>query len=357
MRFLMKRNYYQDIRLFRYRSTFFWYLALVIGLFILPFVLDDYNTSQLTFIAIFAIASVGMMLLIGYTGQITMGHHAFFAIGSYTSAIITINGGPFLLALPAAGILAALIGIPFALPALRTTGLYLAIATLAMAFIVEEILIRWESLTRGNLGLYLDPPSIGGYSFETEMSFYFLALILLIITIFAAKNILRSPTGRAMVAIRDSEIAAQANGISLAKYKTIAFMISAFFTGIAGSLYAHKLTFINPESYTLIVTIELLAMVIIGGLGSIHGAIFGTIFVILLPQIILLSKDYLPVYIQDQTGLEPGLYGLFIILFLVYEPMGMYGRWLKIKFYFESFPLYKKETFKKEKQYFKAARH
>lgn len=356
MRFLMRRDYYEDIRLFRYRSTFFWYLALVVALLLLPTVLGDYAVSQLTFIAIYSIASVGLMLLTGYTGQISLGHAAFFAIGSYTSAILTSKGAPFLIGLPMAGIVAALVGIIIGLPALRLSGLYLAIATMGFSFIVEEVLVRWDKLTRGNLGMHLKAPAIGPIHFDTEKSYYYLALLLLILVILSAKNILRSPTGRAMIAIRDSEVAAQTMGVNLAKYKTMAFAISAFFTGLAGSLYAHKLTFINPESYTILVSIELLAMIIIGGLGSIHGAVFGTAFVILLPQLIVLSKNYLPQFLRDQTGLEPALYGLMIMLFIIFEPMGIYGRWRKIKFYFETFPLYKKETFKKEKKYYKAER-
>lgn len=357
MRFVMKRDYDEDIRLFQYRSTFFWYLALVIGLLLIPLVLDDYTTSQLTFISIYSIATVGLMLLTGYTGQISLGHAAFLAIGSYASAIMTTKGVPFIVALPIAGILASLVGIIIGLPALRLTGLYLAIATMGFAFIVDEILVRWESLTRGNMGFYLDPLTIGPLTFESERSYYYLALVILILTIFCAKNILRSPTGRAMIAIRDSEVAAQTMGINLAKYKTMAFAISAFFTGIAGSLYAHKMIFINPESYTILVSIELLVMIIIGGLGSIHGAIYGTAFVILLPQIIIMTKDYMPHYLRDQTGLEAALYGIMIILFILFEPLGIYGRWRKIRFYFEAFPLYKKETFKKEKKYYKAERH
>jgi len=357
MRFLMKRHYYEDIRLFKFRSTFFWYLALVIGCLLIPLALDDYLVSQLTFICMYSIAAVGLMLLTGYTGQISLGHAAFFAIGSYTSAILTGKGVPFLLALPAAGAVAAVVGVFIGLPALRLTGLYLAIATMGFAFIVDEVLVRWESLTNGNMGMIVDPPSIGPLAFYTEISYYYLTLVFLILAVLAAKNILRSPTGRAMIAIRDSEVAAQAMGVSLPRYKTMAFAMSAFFTGVAGSLYAHKLTFINPESFTILLSIELLAMVIIGGLGSIHGAIYGTIFVIFLPQLIIMTKDYLPRYIAEQTGLETFLYGLMIILFILFEPMGIYGRWRKTKFYFEMFPLYKKDTFRREKKYSKAERH
>jgi branched-chain amino acid transport system permease protein len=357
MRFLMKTHYYQDIRLFKYRSTFFWYLALVAGSFVLPSLLDDYLISQLTFIAMYSIAAVGLMLLTGYTGQVSMGHAAFFAIGSYTSAILTAHGVPFLLALPLAGIFAGIVGGLIGRPILHLTGLYLAIATMGFAFILDEVLVRWESLTKGNLGYYLKPPSIGPLVFDTELRFYYLSLIILILTLLAAKNILRAPLGRAMIAIRDSEVASEAIGINLARFKTMAFAVSAFFTGMAGCLYAHKVLFINPESYTIVLSVELLAMVIIGGLGSLHGAVFGAAFFIFLPQLIIMTKDYLPKYIQNQTGLEPALFGLLIVLVMLFEPMGLYGRWLKTKFYFEMFPLYKKDSFKREKKYQKAERH
>lgn len=357
MRFLRKSNYYQDIRLFKFRSTFFWYLFLLLALVLMPLVLDTYNISILNFIAIYSVATIGLMLLTGYTGQVSLGHAAFFAIGSYTSAILTLKGVPFILALPIAGIFSGILGIAVGFPALRLSGLYLAIATMGFGFIVEEILSRWESLTRGNLGILVKKAAIGPLVFNSEEKFYYLALLILVITILLARNILRSTTGRAMIAIRDSEIAAQTMGISLARYKTMAFAISAFFTGIAGSLYAHKIAFINPESYTIVVSIEFIVMIIIGGLGSIHGAIFGTAFVIMLPQIIIMVKDYLPVYLQEQTGLQPAVYGLMVILFILFEPLGLYGRWRKVKFYFEMFPLYKKETFKKEKRYYKSERH
>jgi branched-chain amino acid transport system permease protein len=356
MRFVMKTRYAQDIRLFKYRSTFFWYLALVVGCLLLPRFLDDYLISQMTFICVYAVAAVGLMVLTGYTGQVSMGHAAFFAIGSYTSAILTSKGIPFLLALPAAGVLGAMVGIMIGRPILHLTGLYLAIATMGFAFIVNEILVRLESLTRGNMGLTVAPPAIGPLVFDSETRFYYLALAVLILSLLGARNLIRSPSGRAMIAIRDSEVAAESMGINLARFKTMAFAVSAFFTGLAGSLYAHKILFINPESYTIILSIELLAMVIIGGLGSLHGAVFGAAFFIFLPQFIVMTKDHLPEYLQKQTGLEGALFGLLIILVMLFEPLGLYGRWLKTRFYFEMFPLYKKDSFKREKKYQKAER-
>lgn len=356
MRFLMKVDYDVDIRLFRYLSTMGWYLALIAGIMAFPFLVDNYVISQFTFIFIFSIASVGLMLLTGYTGQISLGHAAFFAIGAYTSAILTTKLGlPFLLSLPISGIISGIIGIIVGLPALRLSGLYLAMATIGFGFIVEEILVRWESVTMGNIGITVEPARIGSLVFDTEMKQYYLMFVVLILAITGARNILRSSVGRAFIAIRDSEIAAQAMGISPAKFKTMAFILSAAFTGIAGALYAHKITFINPEGFTMLVSIELLAMVIIGGLGSLHGAVFGAVFVILLPQVIVMFKEILPAFF-NKPGLEPTIYGLMIVLFILFEPMGLYGRWLKIKFYFEMFPLYRKDSFKRERKYQKAER-
>jgi branched-chain amino acid transport system permease protein len=228
---------------------------------------------------------------------------------------------------------------------------------MAFSFIVEEILVRWDWLTRGNAGMYIGTPAIGPLTFATETRFYYLVLVIALLTILAIKNIIRSPAGRAMIAIRDSEVAAQSMGISLAKYKTLSFSISAFIAGIAGSLYAYKMTFINPASFGIGLSIEFLALVIIGGLGSLHGVVYGATFVILLPQLIIWLASILPVISSIQNALQSGLYGLMIILFILFEPMGIYGRWLKLKFYFENFPLYKAGTFRREKKYFKAERH
>lgn len=357
MRFIMKTKYYQDIQLFRYKSTFFWYLALVLGLIVLPAVMDDYLLSQMSFIGVYVIIGAGLMLLTGYTGQVSLGHAAFFGIGAYTTAILTGQGFGLIPALVVSGCITAIAGFIIGLPALRLTGLYLAIATMAFSFIVEEILVRWEWLTRGNAGMYIGSPAIGSFSIDTEMRFYYLVLVIALLTLLAIKNIIRSPAGRAMIAIRDSEVAAQSMGISLAKFKTLSFSISAFIAGVAGCLYAYKMTFINPASFGIGLSIEFLALVIIGGLGSIHGVVYGAAFVILLPQIIIQLSEYLPVLASIQNALQSGLYGLMIILFILFEPMGIYGRWLKLKFYFEYFPLYKAGTFRREKKYFKAERH
>ena len=354
MRFIFKTDYNQDIRLFKHRDAVFWYALLVAVVLAAPLVLDRYLLSQATFVFIYAIAGVGLMLLSGYTGQISLGHAAFFAVGSYTEAILIAKGVPFFISLPAAGILAGLTGVVIGLPALRLAGIYLAIATLAFAIIVEEILARWESVTNGTLGILVDPITIAGVELYDEWQLYYVCLGVLILILVAAVNILRSPTGRAMIAIRDSEIAAQSMGVHLARYKTTAFAISAAFTGIAGGLYARRLGYISPESYTILLSVEFLLLIVVGGLGSLHGAVFGAIFVIMLPQAVAVMKEYMPSAVAGQTGIDAGIFGLVIVLFMLYEPLGIYGRWLKIKLYFSTFPMYRKATFKRQKTYAKS---
>jgi branched-chain amino acid transport system permease protein len=172
----------------------------------------------------------------------------------------------------------------------------------------------------------------------------------------AMKNLLRAPTGRALIAIRDSEVSAQSMGVNLARYKTLSFALSAAVTGLAGALYAHQIKFLSPEQFTVLVSIEFLMMVVIGGLGSLHGAIFGAMFIILLPEAISMVKDWLPESLSGQTGLKATLFGLIMILFVIFEPLGLYGAWVKIRTYFSLFPLYKRGMFKRQRSYTRSER-
>ncbi len=357
MRFIKRLSYMQDVQLFKYKSTIFWYLLLTIMILIAPLAMGVYWISLLILIGIFAIVALGLNLLTGYTGLISLGHAAFFAVGAYSSAILTSKFGvSFWLALPAAGVLSALLGIFIGLPALRLKGLYLAIATMGFGFIVEEFIIQWESVTNGVNGIQVLRPTIGSISFTSDMSYYYLVFFTVIIMIIILRNILRTPTGRAFIAIRDSEVAAESVGVNLAIYKTAAFSISAFYTGIAGSLFAHFMSFIGPENFNLMVSISFLVMILVGGVGSVHGAIFGAIFITLLPELISLGKDYLPTVIAGQAGLQAAVFGLILIFFIRFEPLGLYGRWLKIKFYFEHFPFYKKDTFRRIRKFYRTER-
>jgi len=355
LRFVFKTKYEQDIRLFKHEGQMFWYGLLMAVLLTAPFVLDEYVMSQMHFVLIYSIVGLGLMLLVGFTGQIALGHAAFLAVGAYTEALLQAKSVPFFVSLPCAAIFAAILGLVVGLPALRLKGIYLAIATLAFNVIVEEVITRWESLTGGNSGLHLKPVELLGVRLDGDAGFYYLCLALTILCVIALLNLLRSPTGRAFVAIRDSEISASCMGVNLAKYKTLSFAISAALTGIGGALYAHKVTFISPEQFTLLQSIELVTIVILGGVGSLHGAVLGAGFLIVLPQLIAVAKDYLPGNVAG-SGLQSIVFGMVLIGFIVFEPLGLYGRWLKVRTWFELFPFYRRGMFRRQKSYMKSER-
>ena len=236
------------------------------------------------------------------------------------------------------------------------TGIYLAVATLAFAVIVEQVLVHWESVTGGFRGMAVPRPERLGVNFASPVWFYFLCLTLLLGSMILVMNLLRSPAGRAMTAVRDSETSAESMGIHLARTKTLAFALSAGFTGLAGALFAHRLTYLAPDAFTIITSIQLLLMVVVGGVGSLHGVIYGAIFIGLLPQGIAIFRDTVPPTVAQIPGLEPAIFGLILILFLIYEPQGIYGRWKKIRLFFEEFPLYRKATHKRQKSFLRTER-
>ncbi len=356
MRFIFKTDYGQDINLAKHGGHVFWYSALVLLLLAAPWIVTEYWLAQLTFVLIYAIAGLGLMLLAGFTGLFSLGHAAFLGVGAYTQAVLTGAGVPFPIALIGAAGLSAAVGFVVGLPALRVKGIYLGMATLSFGFIVEEVLARWESVTGGNAGKHIKAPDIFGWKIESGVEFYFLCFVITVIATLAILNILRSPTGRAFVAIRDSEISAQSMGIQLSYYKTLSFAISAALAGVAGALYAHKLQFISPEQFNILQSIDLLLMIVIGGLGSVHGAFLGAIFLITMPQVIALLKDYLPAAIGQAPGLQGLVYGVVLVAFVLFEPMGLYGRWLKVRAYLQLFPFYRKGMFKRQKSFQKSDR-
>ncbi|KQW22161.1 ABC transporter permease [Afipia sp. Root123D2] len=382
MRFLFKTDYEDDIRLFPHRGYVVSYGILLAFLVAAPFVLSSYLVSQLVFVCIYAIVGVGLMILTGFTGQASLGHAAFLAIGAYTTAYLHRLGVPFPVYFIAAGLLAGVVGAVVGFPALRLQGIYLVIATISFALIVEEIMARWESVTNGNEGMRVRPIQILDTTVPRDSpTFYFLCLGLLIVVIVAALNLMRSPTGRAFIAIRDSETAARSMGVNVSLYKVKSFAVSAAITGLAGCLYAHKLSFISPEMFTLQLSIEFIMVIIIGGVLSLHGAVLGAIFIVMVDPFLTFLKDDIPGmvaglaaalgagaehvgHIQDSVaafasanGLKGAIYGLIIMLFILFEPYGLYGRWLKIKLFFQLFPLYKRATFKRQKIYVKSERN
>jgi branched-chain amino acid transport system permease protein len=356
MRFIFKTDYGQDINLAKHGGHIFWYSALMALLLAAPWVFPEYWLAQLTFVLIYSVAGLGLMLLAGFTGLFSLGHAAFLGVGAYTHAVLTNAGVPFPIALACAAGLSAAVGLVVGLPALRVKGIYLGIATLSFGFIVEEVLARWESVTGGNAGIHIKKPDIFGWVLETGDQFYYLCLVITVLATLGILNLLRSPTGRAFVAIRDSEISAQSMGIHLAYYKTLSFALSAGLAGIAGALYAHKLQFISPDQFNILQSIDLLLMIVIGGVGSVHGAFLGAIFLITMPQAIALFKDYLPAAVGQAPGLQGLVYGVVLIAFVLFEPMGLYGRWLKIRTYLQMFPFYRKGMFKRQKSFQKSDR-
>ncbi|MBR0842856.1 branched-chain amino acid ABC transporter permease [Bradyrhizobium liaoningense] len=382
MRFLFKTDYEDDIRLFPHSGYVVTYGVLLALLLIAPYVLSSYLMSQLVFVCIYATVGVALLILTGFTGQASLGHAAFLAIGAYTAAYLQKYNVPFPVYFLAAGALTGIIGALVGFPALRLTGIYLVIATISFALIVEEILARWESVTNGNEGMRIKTLSLLGVTVPRDSpTFYFLCLAVLVLTIVGTLNLLRSPTGRAFVAIRDSETAARSMGVNVALYKVKSFAISAAITGFAGVLFAHKLSFISPEMFTLQLSIEFIIVILIGGTFSLHGAVLGAIFIVMIDPFLTYLKDDMPGIIAgiaatfgagpatagniqskvaafaSLNGLKGAIYGIIIVLFVLFEPLGLYGRWLKIKLFFQLFPLYKRATFKRQKIYVKSERN
>jgi branched-chain amino acid transport system permease protein len=356
MRFLFKTSYDQDIALAKHAGQRFWYGALMVALLAAPWLLAEYWLAQLTFVLIYGIVGLGLMLLSGFTGLFSIGHAAFLGVGAYTEAVLAAHGWPLPLSLLVAALLSAIVGAIVGLPALRVKGIYLGIATLSFGFIVAEALARWESVTGGNAGMSVSGIKLFGLNADSAEGFYFVCLVCAVLCTLAVLNLLRSPTGRAFIAIRDSEVSAQSMGIQLAYYKTLSFALSAALAGIGGALYAHKLRFLSPDQFDILQSIDLLLMVVIGGLGSVHGAFLGAAFLITMPQLISLAKDVLPPAIGQATGLQGTVYGAVLIAFVLFEPMGLYGRWLKIRTWFELFPFYRRGLFKRQKSFQKSDR-
>lgn len=289
-------------------------LILLVGV-VPPFV-GSYFRYVINLAMIFIIASFGMNILVS-TNQVSIGNAAFFAIGAYTSALLVQKlGVPFIGALLAAGILAAVVGLIIGLPAIRLEDIYLGIATMGFVLICEQILINWSSLTNGANGLTVLKASLGRWDLNTDLKFFYFVLPVAIASIVIGRNISRTRTGRAFLALKMSPIAAQAMGINVAKYKTISFILSAFFTGIAGSLYAHYVGYIDPPTFSIFLSISFLSMVVIGGMGTIAGSILGALFVTILPEILV---------VLGAKEAQRVVYGISMILILRFFPLGIQG--------------------------------
>lgn len=335
-------SYADDMALFQTRWVKVWLVLFLVMLFCCPLVLSYYQLSILNEMAIAVIGALGLNLLIGFTGQISLGHGAFMAIGAYSTALLTGNLHlPFIVSLPLSGLMAALLGLVVGIPALRLKGLYLALGTLAFGFIVEYILFHWE-VTKGDLGMSVKRIQFGSYVVKTEAEYFYFIIILAALAVITAKNIVRSKIGRSFIAIRDRDIAAEAMGIPLTKYKIMAFGLSSFYAGIAGCLIAHYQRWIVPGSFDLSVSIAFIAMIVLGGMGSILGSVLGAIFITGIPHGIVYVTDMLKENYPSLTGLivdfKLGIFGLIVVLALLFEPQGLAGIYRRAKTYWITWP-------------------
>ncbi len=346
----MKRDYYEDIRLLDSGARVFWLAALLISLAVFPFLAGSYLVYTVNLMAIHVIVALGLNLLVGYTGQISLGHAGFLAIGAYgTLALMTKAGLPFELALPLGGLISAAFGFLLGLPALRLEGPYLAIATLGFGLTVTQVLGRIE-VFGGHMGLSTPPLSVLGQTLTSDVARYWLIMPVTVALTWALRNLTKTRVGRAFVAIRDSDIAAECMGINLTYYKTLAFAVSAFYTGVAGGLMAFVLGFINPHTFNIMVSILCLAMVVVGGLGSILGSVVGAILITFLQIQLARVTDlaYIgPALMEISTRFftESGLpnvqyvvFGLIMVLIVIFEPLGLYGIWIRTKIYWRTWP-------------------
>src|SRR6187399_3101049 len=319
----------------------------VLLLCLAPQVFSGYWLSIMIQIGIFSIAALGLNILVGFTGQISIGHAAFFLLGAFTSAYISNTFPiPVFFAIPLAGVITALVGLIFGLPAARLKGLYLVIATLAAQYILLDFFNRAEWFTGGSVPASANPFSIFGYVLRGDRQYFYVVLAYVLASYLLVTNLMRTRDGRALVAVRDHYLSAEIMGINLTKYRTLSFGLAAFFAGVAGALYAHNQLVVSNEGFSIERSILFLAMIIIGGTGSIMGTLMGTAFVVLLPE----TMEFLSVALKggaidkalslnnNITFLREIAIGVIIIAFLMFEPDGLAHRWRQIKAYWKLYP-------------------
>lgn len=326
-----------------------WTVAAIVVLFvvILPLSLHEYYLSIINLSLIAIVGALGLNILVGYTGQISVGHAAFMSVGAYTAANLAVKLGlPFWITLPAGGLMAALIGAIVGIPSLRIKGLYLAIATLAGQLIIEWIINHTPAISGGaQASIQVPRPELWGYELKTQGQLYFFLLFFAALAIVATLNLVRSRIGRAFIAIRDQDIAAEIIGINIFRYKLLSFAVSSFYAGVCGVLYTYYLGIANYEQFQIGVSIDYLAMIIIGGLGSVLGSILGAVFVTMLPIVLRLAMEPLAGMFFSPGEMSSViastrlvLFGGLIIFFLVVEPEGLNRLWRNIRNYFRVWP-------------------
>ena len=338
-----RTTYASDMTIFGTPITRYVSLMFIVLMLFVPLFGNAYVLNLLIQIGYYGIAALGLNIVVGFTGQISLGHAAFFGFGAFASAWLNNSIGlPVFFAIPVAGVMTMLVGILVGIPAGRIKGLYLAIATLASQFILEDFFSRAEWFTGGSSGAMAEYFTLFGYEFDTDQSYYYIVFFYVLVIYTLTSNFIRSRDGRALVAVRDHYLSAEIMGINLTWYRVMSFGLSALYAGIGGALFGHYLGFVSVEGFTIILSIQFLAMIIIGGLGSISGTLMGVVFMVLLPETMewsmKLFSDSMPSLLQSLAYIKEMAIGLAIVLFLIFEPDGLAHRWQRIKAYWKLYP-------------------
>jgi branched-chain amino acid transport system permease protein len=337
-----RTSYAQDFRLIETRFRRVAAVLFVAMLLIFPYFASGFHLDLANQVFLASVGALSLMLLTGYAGQISLGHAGLLAAGAFTVGILFKEwNAPFWITLPAAAVVGALLGVVFGLPSLRLRGLYLAVSTLALHFVVVYAGGEYETKRGYSTGIVIDPPSLWGYELVSPKIWYFVLLAFAAGALFLCVNLLRSRTGRAWRAVHSHETVAEALGIGVANHKLLAFVVSSAMTAVAGALFGYYRGFVSVEAFSLFLTIQYVAMIIIGGMGSLLGALLGAFFVTLLPYVIEAGMAMLPGaqrYAGVIFAVNYSAFGLVMILFLVFEPLGLVGIWHRLQNYFQQWP-------------------
>ncbi len=324
-------SYHEELNRFQTAFTRRFAVIGIICLFgLLPLLINDYILHLFTMVCIYAIVAVGLNIMTGQAGQLSLGHGALFGVGAYTGALLAAKAGfPFFLAIPVAGAVAVLAGAIFAIPSLRLRPFYLPLATLAGQFIIGHILLSWGSLTNGSKGLAVTKPSLAVLGLGTNLSFFYITAVFLLLVMGVGDNLTRSKIGRAFLAIRQNDRAAAGLGIAVYQHRLLAFAVSSFFAGLAGALFAYAAEVITPTLFNLTLSIEFLAIIVIGGLGSIPGSFLGAVVVVFLNETLsflsgwFMNSGAYGVSGMALTPLNEFFLGLVIVIFVILKPKGL----------------------------------
>ena len=337
-----RQSYEHDEAIWQTPVSRLWLAALLALLALFPGFANGYVVGLACILGIHVIASAGLNIMTGYTGLISLGHAAFMGVGCYTAAFFAQLGVPFYLTIPLGGAVAALLGLVVGIPSLRIKGLYLAVATLAMQFILVFIFREWEPVTGGVRGVNVPNASLFGFELNNDTRMYYVIAFCATVLLIAARNLFRTRIGRAFIAIRDKDISAEVLGIDLFRYKLLAFAIGSFYAGVAGALLGYFYRAMTPEYFTLTLSIFYLAAIIVGGLGTMLGTILGAFFMTLVPELlrafISLIAQWAPRATEILSPVQEVVFGLLIIGFLVFEPHGLVEIWRRLRRYFHLWP-------------------